>query len=75
MEHRDAGLSTGTRVTYTVRGRSGEVTRSSCTGTIAGKPIFDRYTMEVWIPVQPDGASEDVEPRLIRRETIIEVAG
>ncbi|TNC24186.1 hypothetical protein [Amycolatopsis alkalitolerans] len=67
MDEQSSPLSTGTRVTYTVR--------SECLrGTVAGRPIFDQYTMAVWVPVQPDGASADVEPRLVRKESIIEVA-
>ncbi|MTD55782.1 hypothetical protein [Amycolatopsis pithecellobii] len=73
MDHQNTGLSAGARVTYRVRGRSGDGPRPCCHGTVAGEPIFDRYTMEVWVPVQPDGASDDVEPRLIRKESIIEV--
>ncbi|WP_236796936.1 hypothetical protein [Amycolatopsis sp. GM8] len=73
MEYEGTGLSTGSRVTYRVPSRFGDVTRLCRQGTVAGEPIFDQYTMEVWVPVQPDGSSDDAEPRLIRKESIIEV--
>jgi len=73
VDQRDS-LCTGTRVTYAVRSNAGDVSRLCRRGTVAGKPIFDRYTSEVWVPVQPDGASEDVEPALIRRDSIIDIA-
>ncbi|HVW41194.1 MAG TPA: hypothetical protein VHC18_07580 [Amycolatopsis sp.] len=72
MDQQDR-LCTGTRVTYAVRS-NGEMTRFCRRGTVAGAPIFDRYTSEVWVPVQPDGTSEDVEPSLIRQDSIIDIA-
>ena len=67
-------LSAGTRVTYSVRSNAGGVTRRCRRGTVAGAPIFDQYTSEVWVPVQPDGTSDDVEPSLIRKDSIIDIA-
>jgi hypothetical protein len=66
-------LRAGVRVTYTPRQCNRELARPPLTGTVAGAPVFDRYTMETWIPVQPDGASTDTEPALIRQGNIVEV--
>jgi len=51
------------------------VTRLCRRGTVTGTPIFDRYTSQVWVPVQPDGASADVEPSLIRKDSIVDTVG
>ncbi|HJQ47220.1 MAG TPA: hypothetical protein VJ870_13020 [Amycolatopsis sp.] len=72
MDRKDE-LCTGTRVTYAVRS-AGEMTRLCRRGTVTGAPIFDRYTSQVWVPVQPDGTSEDIEPSLIRKDSIIDIA-
>lgn len=73
MDQERNTLSNGTRVTYAIRARTGEPKRLCVRGTVVGEPIFDRYTTHVWVPVQPDGTSADVEPRLVRKDTIIEV--
>ena len=73
MDQNDS-LRAGTRVMYAVRSHAGETTRLCRRGTVTGASIFDRYTSQVWVPVQPDGSSEDVEPSLIRRDSIIDVA-
>lgn len=75
MDQGQQGLRAGTRVTYKVRGRAGDVTRLCRRGTVTGTPIFDRYTSQVWVPVQPDGASADVEPSLIRKDSIVDTVG
>ena len=66
-------LRTGTRVSYRGRSRDASIPGPRVTGTVSGAGVFDRYTMETWIPVQPDGAPSDAEPALVRRGTIVEV--
>jgi hypothetical protein len=66
-------LCAGARVTYVPRQRNRELAPPPVMGTVAGAPVFDRYTMETWIPVQPDGTSTDTEPALIRHGNIVEV--
>ncbi|MCR6487768.1 hypothetical protein M8542_33580 [Amycolatopsis sp. OK19-0408] len=63
-------LDAGARVAYTPR--RGKATAPPLTGTVAGAPVFDRYTSETWIPVQPDGSAADTEPALVRRGDILE---
>jgi hypothetical protein len=65
-------LAAGVRVAYASRRGRAAPPR---TGTVAGAPVFDRYTSETWIPVQPDGSAADTEPALIRRGDIFESGG
>ncbi|WP_329056214.1 hypothetical protein OG738_21660 [Amycolatopsis sp. NBC_01488] len=66
-------LRNGTRVAYRARPRDVDTSRGCLTGTVSGAGVFDRYTMETWIPVQADGAPSDAEPTLVRRGTIVEI--
>ncbi len=73
MDEKGHALRTGARVMYMRRHRDHATSLPAATGTVAGRPVFDRYTMETWIPVQPDGTSTDTEPTLIRRSNIVDL--
>ena len=75
MDGHFCDLRTGTRVTYQTRSRDFDTSGGCVTGTVSGAGLFDRYTMETWIPVQADGAPSDAEPTLVRQGTIVEVIG
>ncbi|PXY22614.1 hypothetical protein [Prauserella muralis] len=73
MDARHPELAVGDRVTYTA-GRRSDWTRACRRGCVAATPVFDRYTTTWWVPVQPDGAAEDTEPKWVRRDRIVDVA-
>ncbi|GAB3158578.1 hypothetical protein [Amycolatopsis sp. NPDC004378] len=73
MAEREQDPSTGARVAFAAR-RAGAAA-PPVTGTVVGAAVFDRYTSETWIPVQPDGSAPDTEPALVRRGDILEFDG
>ncbi|OXM56152.1 hypothetical protein CFP71_15150 [Amycolatopsis thailandensis] len=70
MTQSDAQLHAGTRVVVACPGSTGTALPIATHDTVAGVSIFDRFTMQMWVPVQIDGAADDSEPRLVKREHV-----
>lgn len=69
MDVRSPDLAVGDRVTFTA-GRHSGFDEAQRHGHVAAAPVFDRYTTTWWVPVHPDGAAEDSEPKWVRRDHI-----
>ncbi|HJQ47520.1 MAG TPA: hypothetical protein VJ870_14575 [Amycolatopsis sp.] len=63
----------GHRVTYLDRRPASTVPHPRRRGTVTGHAVFDAYTNQTWVPVHADGLADDVEPRWVTTNQIIDV--